>query len=236
LNSDSWISSNPVTVAKSALVVGVSGSDPALVWKTAPSGAVALGNTVTMTDRFSVVGNTASFSNISIVGNTASFSRVVTLAGATSSAIISCATAPTEGQHLTNKTYVDSNRFVAGMVVYMAAGQGAPANFSMTLPAGSYKYHVQQDGRVSTNKDAAATTISVSTSWNGTVASITQSFQESTSGGGCGCGTSMLSSASVSAVSNAFTLSSATTATFTWTAYTGWNAYGSWKVMVIRTA
>jgi hypothetical protein len=38
----------------------------------------------------------------------ATFTGLITLAGATSSAIISCATAPTQGQHLANKTYVDN--------------------------------------------------------------------------------------------------------------------------------
>jgi hypothetical protein len=38
----------------------------------------------------------------------ATFTGLITLAGATSSALISCATTPTQGQHLANKTYVDS--------------------------------------------------------------------------------------------------------------------------------
>lgn len=41
------------------------------------------------------------------VASTGNFSGLLTLAGATSAAVISCATAPTQGQHLTNKSYVD---------------------------------------------------------------------------------------------------------------------------------
>ena len=63
VGSDGWISSlpNSVSTARSALVVGLSGSDPALVWKTAPTGSTALGSAVTLTDAFSIVGSTASF-------------------------------------------------------------------------------------------------------------------------------------------------------------------------------
>lgn len=43
------------------------------------------------------------------VGGAMDVDGLLTLAGATSSAIISCATAPTQGQHLANKTYVDAN-------------------------------------------------------------------------------------------------------------------------------
>jgi len=70
VGSDGWISSLPSTVstARSALVVGLSGSDPALVWKTASSSGTALGSAVTLTDAFSVVGATATF-NTTIVAN-----------------------------------------------------------------------------------------------------------------------------------------------------------------------
>jgi hypothetical protein len=44
----------------------------------------------------------------------ATFTGLITLAGATSSALISCATTPTQGQHLANKTYVDANDIGAG--------------------------------------------------------------------------------------------------------------------------
>lgn len=70
LSSDSWVSSNPITVAKSALVLGVSGSDPALVWKTAASSATALGGAVSLTDTFSIVGNTAAFVGAVNIGTT----------------------------------------------------------------------------------------------------------------------------------------------------------------------
>ena len=43
------------------------------------------------------------------ITSTLNVGGLATLAGATSSAIISCGTAPTLGQHLCNKTYVDSS-------------------------------------------------------------------------------------------------------------------------------
>lgn len=49
------------------------------------------------------------------VGQNAYFSGGVTFnAGASSAAVISCATAPTQGQHLANKTYVDGQAIGVG--------------------------------------------------------------------------------------------------------------------------
>lgn len=54
------------------------------------------------------VGGIAFFSGGVTFNSTSTFTGLVTLTGgATSSAVISCATAPTQGQHLANKTYVD---------------------------------------------------------------------------------------------------------------------------------
>jgi len=72
--SDSWISSLPSSLSapRSVLVAGASGSDPALVWKTADatSPAPALGGAVTLTDRFSIVGATAMFTGAVNIGTT----------------------------------------------------------------------------------------------------------------------------------------------------------------------
>jgi len=54
------------------------------------------------------VGQFAYFSSGVTVANTGSFGGLLTLAGATSSAVLSCSTAPTLGQHLANKDYVDT--------------------------------------------------------------------------------------------------------------------------------
>lgn len=58
------------------------------------------------------VGGIAFFSGGATFNSTSTFTGLVTLTGgATSAAVISCATAPTQGQHLANKTYVDNNTF-----------------------------------------------------------------------------------------------------------------------------
>jgi hypothetical protein len=71
-NSDSWISSLPGSPSspRSVLIAGASGGTPALVWKTAESDSVALGSAVTLTDGFSIIGNTASFAGSMNIGTT----------------------------------------------------------------------------------------------------------------------------------------------------------------------
>jgi len=72
VSSDGWISSLPSSTSspRSALVVGVSGSNPALVWKTAASSATALGGAVSLSDAFSIVGSTAAFVGAVNIGTT----------------------------------------------------------------------------------------------------------------------------------------------------------------------
>ena len=82
VSSDGWISSLPSSTSspRSALVVGVSGSDPSLVWKTAASSAVALGGAVSLTDAFSIVGSTATMNSV-LVSTGASNRIIANLSG-----------------------------------------------------------------------------------------------------------------------------------------------------------
>lgn len=67
------------------------------------------------------------------VASTGNFSGLLTLAGATSSAIISCATAPTLGQHLANKSYVDNLSRIGTTAVFMTKqGLGSNATYGAT--------------------------------------------------------------------------------------------------------
>jgi hypothetical protein len=71
VSSDGWISSLPALLSpRSALVVGVSGSDPSLVWKTSGAVSPLLGGSVSLTDTFSIVGNTAAFVGAVNIGTT----------------------------------------------------------------------------------------------------------------------------------------------------------------------
>jgi len=77
VSSDGWISSVPaLSSARSALVVGASGSEPSLVWKTSGAVSPSLGGAVSMSDTFSIVGSTASFSGSFNIGTT--YDRVST--------------------------------------------------------------------------------------------------------------------------------------------------------------
>ena len=69
-STDGWISSLPSTVnsSRSALVVGVSGSNPSLVWKTSGAVSPSLGGAVSLSDTFSIVGSTACFSGTVAIG------------------------------------------------------------------------------------------------------------------------------------------------------------------------
>jgi len=68
------------------------------------------------------------------VAGTGKFSGLLTLAGATSSALISCETAPTQGQHLANKTYVDSiNYLKAGAVTVTTPPEGSANNYTIDV-------------------------------------------------------------------------------------------------------
>ena len=60
------------------------------------------------------VAGTALITGAASLSSTLNVSGLATLAGATSSAIISCGTAPTLGQHLANKTYVDGQAIGVG--------------------------------------------------------------------------------------------------------------------------
>lgn len=75
--SDSWISSLPSSLSapRSVLVAGASGSAPALVWKTADSISPALGGAVTLTDAFSIVGNTATMNSVLV--STGASNRII---------------------------------------------------------------------------------------------------------------------------------------------------------------
>jgi hypothetical protein len=71
VSSDGWISSVPaLSSPRSALVVGVSGSDPSLVWKTSRAVSPSLDGSVSLTDTFSIVGNTAAFVGAVNIGTT----------------------------------------------------------------------------------------------------------------------------------------------------------------------
>jgi hypothetical protein len=63
------------------------------------------------------VAGTANITSSVTLGGTLNVGGLATLAGATSSAIISCGTAPTLGQHLTNKTYVDTSIGIGSIIV-----------------------------------------------------------------------------------------------------------------------
>ena len=98
------------------------------------------------------VAGTALITGAASLSSTLNVSGLATLAGATSSAIISCGTAPTLGQHLANKTYVDSfNRIgsvICCLITYADSSSSAhllrygitkTANtYAFTLPTGSW--------------------------------------------------------------------------------------------------
>jgi hypothetical protein len=67
------------------------------------SGGVGVGGAITSSSL-----STGAITSTSLSTGAITSSVLSTFAGITSSAIISCATAPTEGQHLANKTYVDA--------------------------------------------------------------------------------------------------------------------------------
>jgi len=81
----------------------------------------------------------------------ATFTGLITLAGATSSAVISCATTPTQGQHLANKDYVDDLQRIGSTIVVNGVGstlQYTPSGWniafngsttvSVTAPVGTW--------------------------------------------------------------------------------------------------
>ena len=70
------------------------------------TGGITLNGTLNLIGGITASGG-ATFGGRLNVANTGSFGGLLTLAGATSSAVLSCSTAPTLGQHLTNKSYVD---------------------------------------------------------------------------------------------------------------------------------
>lgn len=59
--------------------------------------------------------STTDHAGVARFASTSTFTGLVTLTGgATSAAVISCGTAPTQGQHLVNKTYVDGQAIGVG--------------------------------------------------------------------------------------------------------------------------
>lgn len=74
------------------------------------------------------VGGIAFFSGGVTFNSTTNFTGLVTLTGgATSAAVISCGTAPTQGQHLVNKTYVDGQAIGVGQSWVDVTGSRAVA-------------------------------------------------------------------------------------------------------------
>ena len=125
-------------------------------------------------------------------------SSLSTFAGITSSAIISCATAPTQGQHLANKTYVDAQAastaasaaaaVASGNVafVYMDfGGQATAVTKSITLKAG--KWLAVANGSCYFTADGNATvavTQVVSCTTVGVSYSVTLQYDKYRDGGG----------------------------------------------------
>jgi len=101
------------------------------------------GSILTVTGGLTLSG-AAYFSGGSTFSSSLTVGSTITTAGLTSSAVLSCATAPTQGQHLVNKTYTDSvsipgltgTRTVTNSVVplysYISQGCTSP------LPSGTW--------------------------------------------------------------------------------------------------
>lgn len=138
--------------------------------------------------------STTDHAGVARFASTSTFTGLVTLTGgATSAAVISCGTAPTQGQHLANKTYVDDMQRIgatrhitlitnASQAITSTVGYNTTAAFTITsvggslnvlIPAGYGTWHCRVEVfNTSTGALNAGTTATINSGTNTSIATL----------------------------------------------------------------